>query len=43
MPEKGIKPDNIPSDPRKIYKSKGWINLYDWLGKNMFKLTMKSY
>ena len=28
------RPSYIPSDPYKIYHSKGWINWYDWLGKN---------
>ncbi len=26
------KPDNIPADPRKIYKTTGWISMGDWLG-----------
>jgi superfamily II DNA or RNA helicase len=28
----GNKPDNIPTVPRLIYKSKGWIGIGDWLG-----------
>jgi hypothetical protein len=28
----GNKPDNIPSDPYKVYYDKGWINWGDWLG-----------
>jgi len=27
-----IKPDNIPVDPSKTYKNKGWISQGDWLG-----------
>jgi exonuclease I len=28
----GSKPENIPTVPRLIYKSKGWIGFGDWLG-----------
>lgn len=28
----GKKPNNIPSVPRIVYKSKGWIGIGDWLG-----------
>jgi len=28
----GEKPDDIPSNPQKIYKDKGWINWGGWLG-----------
>ncbi len=27
------KPDNIPYNPSRVYKGKGWINWYDFLGK----------
>ena len=26
------RPNDIPADPRKVYKNKGWINMGDWLG-----------
>jgi SAM-dependent methyltransferase len=26
------KPDNIPANPRRVYKDKGWISMGDWLG-----------
>ena len=29
----GLKPSDIPSDPAKSYKNKGWISWGDWLGK----------
>jgi len=29
----GKRPDNIPSNPNRAYKSKGWIGLADFLGK----------
>ena len=29
----GEKPNQIPSDPSNVYKNKGWINWFDWLGK----------
>ena len=28
----GIKPENIPSKPEKVYKDKGWKGFRDWLG-----------
>lgn len=28
----GVKPENIPSKPEKVYKDKGWIGFRDWLG-----------
>jgi len=28
----GIKPENIPSSPEKVYKDKGWKGFKDWLG-----------
>ena len=27
------KPENIPSNPHRTYKNKGWTNLTDFLGK----------
>ncbi|NGX31109.1 MAG: hypothetical protein K940chlam8_00469 [Chlamydiae bacterium] len=32
IPEKGLKPINIPYDPATVYKNEGWISLGDWLG-----------
>ena len=29
----GERPYNIPSNPGRSYKDKGWIGLNDWLGK----------
>ena len=29
----GNKPNNIPSSPHFVYKNKGWVGYYDWLGK----------
>jgi superfamily II DNA or RNA helicase len=28
----GERPDNIPANPYKVYKDKGWISYGDWLG-----------
>ncbi|MDC1198439.1 DEAD/DEAH box helicase family protein [Flavobacteriaceae bacterium] len=28
-----LKPNDIPSNPQKVYKNKGWKGLGDWLGK----------
>lgn len=32
LPEKGIRPTDIPSNPEITYKNKGWIGYGDWLG-----------
>jgi hypothetical protein len=32
MPDKGLRPDDIPGSPAKVYKGKGWISWGDWLG-----------
>jgi superfamily II DNA or RNA helicase len=29
----GNKPKNIPNSPAEVYHNKGWVNWYDWLGK----------
>jgi len=34
MPEKGIRPPDIPTTPSRSYAKTGWIGLGDWLGKN---------
>lgn len=28
----GNKPDNIPSNPNRIYKDSGWVSFSDWIG-----------
>ncbi len=30
--QNGLKPSNIPSNPEKVYKEKGWKGYQDWLG-----------
>ena len=30
----GNKPDNIPANPNRTYKNKGYVNSGDWLGIN---------
>ena len=30
--ESGEKPSDIPKHPNSVYKNKGWISMYDWLG-----------
>jgi superfamily II DNA or RNA helicase len=32
MPQKGLRPNNIPSNPQSTYKNKGWKGYGDWLG-----------
>jgi len=33
MPGKGIKPPDIPGNPHRVYKDKGWISWSDWVEK----------
>ena len=33
LPEKGIKPNDIPTKAYRTYKDKGWVSMGDWLGK----------
>lgn len=43
MPEKGIRPEDIPFRPDRTYKDKGWAGIGDWLGTgNAFKRKRKS-
>jgi len=32
LPEKGMRPENIPSNPQQVYKNYGWIGQWDWIG-----------
>ena len=32
LPEKGMRPDDIPTNPNKNYAKSGWKNYGDWLG-----------
>src|SRR5262249_21821318 len=32
MPEKGARPHDVPWNPQRTYKDKGWKNWADWLG-----------
>ena len=33
MPEIGRRPANIPIDPHRVYKNKGWLSYSDWFGR----------
>lgn len=39
----GEKPENIPANPRKTYRDKGWKSLGDWLGTNYIADRLKEY
>ena len=32
LPGRGVRPRDIPSTPDSVYRDKGWISWYDWLG-----------
>ncbi len=39
FPDKGIKPDDIPANPRDVYLKKGWQGMGDWLGTFTLRRT----
>ena len=43
LPEKGIRPDDIPSTPSETYKNKGWVNYGGWLGTGTFATKLRQY
>jgi TolA-binding protein len=43
MPEKGLLPEDIPADPRKVYKDKGWAGMGDWLGTGAIALRLRKF
>ena len=43
LPEKGIKPYDIPTNPQRIYKANGWAGLGDWLGTGTVATFKREY
>ncbi len=43
IPEKGIKPNDIPSNPNNTYRNKGWVSMGDWLGTGSIAPYLKEY
>jgi len=43
LPEKGIRPEDIPSNPNRTYRHCGWINWGDFLGTNNIANYNKKY
>jgi len=43
LPEKGSKPEDIPANPDKIYKNKGWIGYGNWLGTGNVATRLRPY
>ena len=37
------KPDNIPTNPNRYYKDKGWISMGDWLGSDYVHFKNRDY
>lgn len=42
-PEKGQLPENIPANPRMVYKTEGWVNMGDWLGTGYVAPQLRQY
>ena len=40
---KGLLPENIPGEPRRVYKNKGWISMGDWLGTGRVADQLREY
>ena len=40
---KGSLPESIPSDPRKVYKNKGWVSSGHWLGTGRIADNFRVY
>jgi hypothetical protein len=43
LPDKGVKPDDIPSAPQMVYKDKGWTSWGDWLGTGRIATNLREY
>ena len=43
LPEKGVRPSDIPADPSKVYKGKGWAGMGDWLDTGNVANRLKEY
>ena len=42
-PSKGVRPMDIPSAPRQVYKDKGWVSMSDWLGTGKLAPSQRHY
>ena len=40
---KGLLLNNIPADPRRVYKNRGWISMGDWLGTGRIADHLREY
>ena len=43
LPEKGQRPEDIPSAPHRTYKDQGWINWGDWLGTRTIARSRREF
>jgi superfamily II DNA or RNA helicase len=43
MPDRGKRPDDIPGNPSRVYKDKGWAGLGDWLGTDTIATYLREY
>jgi superfamily II DNA or RNA helicase len=43
MPDKGQRPEDIPSNPHLVYKDKGWVSWGDWLGTGFIAFGNREY
>jgi len=43
IPNKGILPSNIPSNPKRTYENQGWRGIGDWLGTHKVATHLRKY
>jgi len=43
MPEKGIRPHDIPTNPQRVYAGNGWAGMGDWLGTGTIAPRLREY
>lgn len=43
LPDKGVRPEDIPSNPNATYKHSGWANWGDWLGTGTVASYLRKY
>lgn len=43
LPDKGLRPDDIPGNPQKVYANNGWQGMGDWLGTGRMANHMRVF
>lgn len=43
LSKKGKLPDDIPKNPRGVYRNSGWVSMGDWLGTGVVAPHLRTY